>query len=64
MPTHSFCIFQGNHELILQTAGFQVKKYRYWNKEKLGLDIDGLIADLQAAPEFSVVILHACSVST
>jgi aspartate aminotransferase, mitochondrial len=41
-----------------------MKKYRYWNKETLGLDMDGLIADLQSAPESSVVILHACSVST
>ena len=40
-----------------------MRKYRYWNKEKLGLDIDGLIADLEAAPEKSVIVLHACAVS-
>ena len=40
-----------------------MRKYRYWSKEKLGLDIEGLIADLEAAPEKSVVILHACAVS-
>ena len=53
----------GNHESILQTVGFEVRKYRYWSKETLGLDIDGLIADLEAAPEKSVILLHACSVS-
>jgi aspartate/tyrosine/aromatic aminotransferase len=53
----------GNHDGILQTVGFEIRKYRYWSKEKLALDIDGLIADLEAAPEKSVVILHACAVS-
>ena len=54
----------GNHESILQTVGFEIRKYRYWNKEKLTLDIDGLIADLDSAPEKSVIILHACSVNS
>lgn len=40
-----------------------MRKYRYWSKEKLGLDIEGLIADLEVAPEKSVVVLHACAVS-
>ncbi|CAF0928806.1 unnamed protein product [Rotaria sp. Silwood1] len=51
----------GNHESILQTVGFEIRKYRYWSKEKLTLDIDGFIADLESAPEKSVIILHACS---
>jgi len=58
-----FCFYLGNHESILQTVGFEVRKYRYWSKEKLNLDIDGFIADLEAAPEKSVIILHACAVS-
>lgn len=53
----------GNHDSMLQTAGFEVRKYRYWHKEKLGLDIEGLLADLEAAPEKSVIVLHACAVS-
>jgi len=56
-------LLTGNHEAILQAAGFEVRKYRYWNKEKLNLDIDGLIADLESAPEKSVILLHACAVS-
>lgn len=58
------CFVIGNHNLILETVGFEGRKYRYWSKEKLGLDMDGLIADLEAAPEKSVIILHACAVST
>ncbi|CAF0945806.1 unnamed protein product [Didymodactylos carnosus] len=50
-----------NHGSILQSIGFDVKQYRYWNKDKLNLDIDGLLQDLQDAPENSVIILHACS---
>jgi aspartate aminotransferase len=56
-------LYIGNHESILQTVGFEVRKYKYWSKEKLSLDIDGLIADLEVAPEKSVIILHACAVS-
>jgi aspartate/tyrosine/aromatic aminotransferase len=47
---------------MLQTVGFEVRKYRYWDKEKLGIDIDGFIADLETAPEKSVILLHACAV--
>jgi aspartate aminotransferase len=63
MSNSKLVFILGNHESILQTVGFEVRKYRYWNKEKLGLDIDGLIADLEAAPEKSVILLHACAVS-
>ncbi|CAF0993617.1 unnamed protein product [Rotaria sordida] len=38
-----------NHESILQTVGFEIRKYRYWNKEKFTLDIDSFIADLESA---------------
>ncbi|CAF0962453.1 unnamed protein product [Didymodactylos carnosus] len=50
-----------NHLSIMQAIGFDVKRYRYWNKEKLNLDIDGLLQDLQDAPENSVILLHACA---
>lgn len=35
--------------------------YRYWDAATKSLDFDGLIADLSAAPERSVVVLHACA---
>ena len=43
-------------------AGFKdLKSYRYWNAQKRSLDIDGMLEDLNAAPEDSVVILHVCA---
>ncbi|MPC12375.1 Aspartate aminotransferase, cytoplasmic [Portunus trituberculatus] len=63
------CIFMlfsssltGNHRLIFQLAGFtNLCTYRYWDAEKRGLNIDGMLEDLSKAPENSVVILHACA---
>ena len=43
-------------------AGFtDAKQYKYWNASTLGLDFDGMIDDLKAAPERSVIILHGCA---
>ena len=39
----------------------KVEKYRYYNKDTIGLDFDGMTADLRAAPEKSIVLLHACA---
>ena len=51
-----------NHRLVLLHAGFkEVKTYRYWNAEKRNLDIDGMLEDLNNAPEDSVVVLHVCA---
>lgn len=41
--------------------GFAVKEYRYWNRENLCLDFDGMFEDLSNAAKGSVVILHACA---
>lgn len=52
----------GNHRMIFTQAGFKnVCQYRYWNAATRGLDFDGMIEDLQKAPENSVIILHACA---
>ncbi|CAG9766522.1 unnamed protein product [Ceutorhynchus assimilis] len=51
-----------NHRLIFLNAGFkEAKEYRYWHEEKHGLDIEGLLEDLNNAPEGAVIILHACA---
>ena len=48
--------------MIFKNSGFEeVKKYRYWNKESRGLDINGMLEDLKAAPEGAVIVLHACA---
>lgn len=52
----------GNHKLIFDTAGFSHgRQYRYWNAATKSLDFDGMCEDLLAAPENSVIILHACA---
>jgi aspartate aminotransferase len=52
----------GNHNMVFKSAGFEsVKKYHYWDASKRQVNIDGLIADLEAAPEKSVIILHGCA---
>lgn len=51
----------GNHNLMARTAGFTVKSYRYYSAATKSLDFDGLKADLEAAPENSVILLHGCA---
>ena len=51
----------GNHKNIFADAGVSVQQYKYFDKETIGLDFEGMKADLKAAPAGSVVILHACA---
>ncbi|CAF1474487.1 unnamed protein product [Adineta steineri] len=50
-----------NHAAILQAINIEVVEYRYWNSDKLSIDIDGLLEDLSMAPPKSVILLHACA---
>lgn len=50
-----------NHSAVFKDSGLKVEKYRYYNKDTIGLDFDGMVADLKAAPEGSVILLHACA---
>jgi len=34
------------------------REYRYFDKATIGLDFEGMTADLEAAPDGSVVVLH------
>jgi aspartate/tyrosine/aromatic aminotransferase len=47
------------HRFILAAEGMDVRTYRYYERQANQLDIDGLLADLDAAPACSVVLLHA-----
>ncbi|KAG5220808.1 aspartate transaminase aat [Salix suchowensis] len=51
----------GNHTPIFRDSGLEVRGYRYFDKQTVGLDFEGLKADLKAAPEQSIVLLHACA---
>lgn len=57
IPTPSWA----NHNAVFKDSGLEVVKYKYYNKDTIGLDFDGMIADLKAAPSNSIVLLHACA---
>ena len=57
IPTPSWA----NHNAVFKDSGLEVVKYRYYNKNTIGLDFDGMVEDLKAAPGGSIVLLHACA---
>jgi aspartate aminotransferase len=57
IPTPSWA----NHKAVFSDAGLKVEQYRYYNKDTIGLDFEGLVADLKAAPHGSVFLFHACA---
>uniref|UniRef100_UPI00398EFBAE aspartate aminotransferase, cytoplasmic n=1 Tax=Pristiophorus japonicus TaxID=55135 RepID=UPI00398EFBAE len=51
-----------NHNGVFTAAGFtNIRSYRYWEPAKRGLDLQGLLDDMEKAPEFSIFLLHACA---
>lgn len=50
----------GNHIAILRSAGMTVARYPYYDAETLSIDRDAFFAGLEALPERTLVILHAC----
>ncbi|OAL68173.1 aspartate aminotransferase [Trichophyton rubrum] len=57
IPTPSWA----NHAAVFKDAGLTVEKYRYYDQNTIGLDFDGLLQDMQSAPDKSVFLLHACA---
>ena len=51
----------GNHHPVFGDAGLAVQPYRYYDAASCGLDFAGMLADLEAAPAGSIVLLHACA---
>jgi aspartate aminotransferase len=51
----------GNHVGIMNKAGLDVRRYRYFDETTKGLNFDGMVADIAAAPEGSIFLLHACA---
>ncbi len=49
-----------NHQALFSRAGFEVSSYRYYDPQRRGIDLDGMLADLAAAEPGTVVVLHAC----
>lgn len=50
-----------NHNQIFSNVGIKTAQYPYFSKQTKGLDFDGMKAALAAAPERSIVLLHACA---
>ncbi|KAL8318851.1 hypothetical protein RB601_003915 [Gaeumannomyces tritici] len=50
-----------NHAAVFNHSGLKVEKYRYYNKDTIGLDFEGLVADVKAAPKRSIFLFHACA---
>lgn len=57
IPTPSWA----NHNAVFHDSGLEVKKYRYYNKDTIGLDFDGMVEDIKNMPKGSMVLLHACA---
>ena len=57
IPTPSWA----NHNAVFKDSGLDVQKYTYYNKDTIGLDFDGMIADIKAASNRSIILLHACA---
>jgi aspartate/tyrosine/aromatic aminotransferase len=51
----------GTHNSIMDHASMPFEKYRYWNASGRDLDLAGMLADIEAAPEGSVILLHAAA---
>lgn len=57
LPTPSWA----NHNAVFKDSGLKIEKYRYYNKETIGLDFGGLIDDIMNAPKHSIFLFHACA---
>jgi len=51
----------GNHFQIFNHAGLKTVTYRYWDNKNLGLDLKGMVEDIKAQPDRSVILLHSCA---
>lgn len=50
-----------NHNQIFSNVGLPTATYPYFDKATKGLDFDGMKAALTAAPDQSIILLHACA---
>lgn len=51
----------GNHKNIFNDARVPWSEYRYYDPKTVGLDFEGMIADIKAAPGGSFILLHGCA---
>jgi aspartate aminotransferase, mitochondrial len=51
----------GNHWKIFEECGLPTAPYRYYSRKTNRLDLDGMLADINEAPNGSIILLHACA---
>ncbi|MES3010744.1 MAG: amino acid aminotransferase [Pseudomonadota bacterium] len=49
-----------NHRALFTNAGFAVDTYPYYDAVARGVNFDGMLGALNAAPAGTIVVLHAC----
>jgi aromatic-amino-acid transaminase len=49
-----------NHRALFAAAGFTVDTYAYYDAAAKGVNVEGMLASLNAAAPGTVVVLHAC----
>ena len=49
-----------NHRALFTNAGFTVESYPYYDAATRGINFDGMLAALNAAPAGTIVVLHVC----
>ncbi|MFY9478265.1 MAG: amino acid aminotransferase [Aquabacterium sp.] len=49
-----------NHRALFESAGFTVGTYPYYDDAAKGINVDGMLSALKAAPAGTIVLLHAC----
>ncbi|KAI9731625.1 MAG: Aspartate aminotransferase, cytoplasmic [Claussenomyces sp. TS43310] len=50
-----------NHHQIFSNVRVPIATYPYFSKATKGLDFEGMTSTLRAAPEGSIILLHACA---
>ncbi|KAG0466935.1 hypothetical protein HPP92_018515 [Vanilla planifolia] len=51
----------GNHKNIFNDSRVPWSEYRYYDPRTVGLDFEGMIEDIKAAPDGSFILLHGCA---
>lgn len=50
-----------NHKNVIPDADLRTKEYRYFDFETGGVDIEGMLEDINKAAEGSCILLHSCA---
>ena len=49
-----------NHPKVFEASGLQVKNYAYFDADRHGVKLDGMLAAIREMPAGDVICLHAC----